>query len=303
MKINALSGIRRSFPRRSIFAIFILTGILLMVSCVVDPDDELAPYRGHRPLLIEKVTHSFTADVAWLGGRVAAIGVNRGPVAALDTSLVWIQTSDDNSIDSYVTVGEHTNASLIESFGGVPLETLEDGVEYTFWIAEKSIMDVSLNPAERTGFNFADTTLTMKLLLRGQNGGGNTADGDPVASMRIQIDERLETGKRYIIMWDEGTLVRRIAIRNHSTGGFTDLIWHIVTPDDESDNISAPVIIGEPYPGTLEATPWPDDGWVRDQEGATLPHIVWMATSDWTPGTWGPRAAGYAWFRIFRGEE
>lgn len=277
----------------SITGILLITALCLMVSCVVDPDDELAPYKGTRPLLIEKVTQSFTADIAWLGGRVAAVGVNRGPIAALDSTLVWIRTDNDNAISSYATVGTDTDDAMIESYGGTPIDRLEDDVEYTFWIAGKDLLDAELNVQQRNEYNFTDTTFAPQLFLRGRSGGGSNPDGSPVATIRVQRDEQM-TGERFIILWDEPTKVRRVAIRQASTGGFTNLIYHIVTPDDEPDNITSPVIVGEPYSGTQEATPWSEGGFEKDEV-----YIVWMATSDWTAGTFSPSATGYAWFRLF----
>lgn len=276
----------------SIVGGLLFVGLFLMVSCIVDPDDGLAPYRGTRPLFIEKVTQSFTADIAWLGGRVAAVGVNRGPNAALDSTLVWIQTADDNSISSYVSVGKNTNKDFIESLGGTPYEKLEDDVEFTFWIAEKEAFDANLNPSVLNEYNFSDTTFAPQLYLRGRTGGGNNPDGSRVATISVQRDEQM-SGERFIILWDEPTKVRRVAIRQASTGGFTNLIYHIVTPDGDPDNISSPVIIGEPYPGTDEVTPWPG-GFEKD-----LVYIVWMATDDWNPGSFTPSAQGYSWFRLF----
>ncbi|NIV11379.1 MAG: hypothetical protein GWN62_08885, partial [Aliifodinibius sp.] len=113
------------------------------------------------------VTQSYTPDIQWLGGRVAAIGVNRGTNAAMDSSLLWLMTSDDNNINSYVTVGMETNVNRIMEVGGIPEDSLDDEQIYTFWVAEKSIYDANLDTLQRNGFNFADTTVEIKFGLKG----------------------------------------------------------------------------------------------------------------------------------------
>jgi hypothetical protein len=283
-----------SLLRTTALVVFIILFSVVHQSCIVDSDDdELAPYAGTRPLILKQVTQSFTPDIQWVGGRVAAIGINRGPVAALDNTLVWLQLAPDNSINSHVTVGEQTAESAIIQFGGVPEDSLEDNTEYTFWLAEREVFDGGLNPAQFTEFNFVDTTLTTRLFLRG-TAGGASVDGQRIATISIQRDERL-TGERYIVSWPEGTAFRRAAIRQATTGGFSDLIWHIVTHDDLPDNIVSPFVIGEPIPGTDEVIPWPETGFEKN----TI-YFFWMANSDWTPNTFSPATTpGYTWFRIF----
>jgi hypothetical protein len=278
----------------SLRLIILLLGTTLFYSCVTDPDDGiLAEYAGNRPLHFLKITQSFTPDIQWVGGRVAAVGVNKGPAAALDSTLVWLMTADGNDINSHVTVGEETDTERILSFGGTPSDSLDDDQEYTFWLADKVAWDAGLNIAERNEFTFIDSTITTRLYLRGRWGGGRDASGNDIATISILRDERL-LSDRYIVDWPEGTAFRRVAIRQSSLGGFTDLVWHVVTPDDEPDNITPPIIIGETPPGTDEVTPWPDTGF----ELNTV-YILWMANSDWVPNTFSPSSAGYAWFRLF----
>ncbi|UCE06981.1 MAG: hypothetical protein JSW07_02780, partial [bacterium] len=87
---------------------------------------------------------------------------------------------------------------------------------------------------------------------------------------------------------------RRIAIRQSTLGGYTDLIWDILTLDSLEDNIYPPVIIGKTLPGTFEAIPWSDTGFESNKT-----HFLWMVNSNWTADDFRPTATGYAWFRIF----
>ena len=77
-------------------------------------------------------------------------------------------------------------------------------------------------------------------------------------------------------------------------GGFTDLLWHVITPDSLEDNIYPPVTIGITPEGAEEAVPWPDTKFEDDKV-----HILWMSTSDWTVNNFSPIAKGYAWYRIY----
>ncbi len=254
-----------------------------------DSSDVLAPYAGSRPLIMLNVTQSFTPQIQWVGGRVAAVGVNRGPNAALDSSLVWLTSAADNSIESFVMVGQNTDETTIRQVGGTPVDSLEDGVDYTFWLAEREAVDAELDSTIVDDFSFVDTTQTMNFLLRGQQG------GDRDLSVRITIvrDETLLESK-IIIDWTPAVAFRRLAIRQGTFGAFTDLIWHVVTPDSLQDNILPPVIVGEAPEGTNEAIAFPESGLAPGQV-----HFLWMVNSDWTPNDFRPTATGYAWYRIF----
>lgn len=279
-------------PRPLLRSCLASAGLVLLASALwtgcSDEENPLAPYDGHRPLDILKVTQSFTPEVQWVGGRVAAVGVNRGERAALDSSLVWLRTAPGNSISSVVAVGPEHDRDLVASFGGTPLDSLADGETYTFWLAEADAFAAGLDSAAVAPGTFADTTLTMQLVLRGQSGG----DRDLGVQFRIVRDERI-TGERYVVTWEpEDVLFRRVAIRQAPTGGFQDLIWHIVVPEEEPPSIAPPLTIGVAPEGVQEAEAFPETGF----EPAV--HILWAATDDWTGG-FGPSTQGYAWFRIF----
>jgi hypothetical protein len=286
---NPVTSLLRCIP----IVLVLLLFSAVQQSCIVDSDDgELASYQGSRPLTWKRITQSLTSDIQWVGGRVAVVGVNKGTAAALDSTLVYLQIAADNSISSPVTFGVHNAKDAVSQYGGTPLDSLQDETSYTVWIAERDVFDGGLNPSQYTEFNFADTTVTTQLFMRGRAGGGSV-DGQPIATVSIVRDERL-TGVKYFVTWPEGTAYRRAAIRAATTGGWTDLIWHIVTDDDLPDNIVSPFAIGDPIPGTSEVIPWPETGFELD----TI-YILWMANSDWTPNTFTPSAPGYTWFRLF----
>ncbi len=264
-------------------------GILACLATVLAGCDStggpLADYEGERPLILNRVTQSATSDVQWLGGRVAAVGVNRGDRAALDSTLVWIKRAEDNSISSHATVGEGGDDDFVRTVGGEPVTSLSDGETYTIWLATTEALEAGLDTTRLNEHAFVDTTVTMRLVLLGRSG------GDPSLnfSATISLNERL-TGTSYVLQWEPTDLAfRQIAIRNSSTGGFTDLVWHAVVPDAEPPSISSPVVIGQVPEGAQQAVEF------TGFEPST--YTLWMVTDNWT-GQFGPRAPGYAFFTI-----
>lgn len=275
-------------PLRLVWALAACAALAAGCSDTANP---LAPYEGHRPLEILKATQSFTPEIQWVGGRVAAVGVNRGTRAALDSTLVWLRTADDgNTISSFATVGQATAQALIESYGGTPRDSLSDGETYTFWIAEAAAFQAGLDSTRFEPSAFADTTLTMRLILsRGIRGG--------VAQFEVTRDERL-TGEEFVLQWTPETVrFRRIAIRKATSGGFQDLIWFVDVPDDHPDGIAQPLVIGDVPPGGRETTPFA--GFEGPREGEPAVYTIWGATSAWTGG-FTAATPGYAFIQIRR---
>lgn len=268
-------------------------------------DSTLAPYEGGRALDLLEVTQRFMPEVQWVGGRVAAVGVNRGTRAALDSTLVWLRTAPDNSIGSFVTVGEGGDDALVLQYGGTPQSRLTDGETYTVWLAERSAFDADLDSTRIDPTAFVDSTLTMGLLLRGRSGGGLGV------AFEIERDERL-TGEQFVVRWTPSDAVfRRLAIREAPIGGFEDLIWHLLSPEAGPPLIAAPVTIGVPPAGVQEVTPFPEAGFPVDdvfnpEEERDDPkldfdppvHTLWAVTDAWNQ-SFSPAAPGYAFFQIF----
>lgn len=249
-------------------------------------ENPLAPYEGARPLEIQRVTRSFSPDFQWVGGRVAAVGVNRGTEAALDSSLVWLSVADDNSIGGPVSIGEGLDADLVRQYGGTPTDSLASDETYTFWIAEKSALDAALDPAKLDAFTFTDTTVTLALLLNGRNRGSLGFD------VQILRDERLD-GETYRVNWTPADrAVRRVAlVKGSALPSFTGLVWHIVQPDGTPDAILPPVALGETPPGAETAVEW-----AGTFEPAT--YTLWMVDDTWD-GSFSSSAKGLAYYVIF----
>jgi hypothetical protein len=276
---------QRRFPLLE--ALLVVGGLAALPGCD-EATGPLAEYRGSRALELLRVTAHYTPDVQWVGGKVAVIGVNRGPRAALDETLVWLRTSGENDIASYVTVkGAESDPDAVSSFGGTPVDSLDDGTEYTFWLAERDVFDAGL--VDTLGLGFADTTLTVRYLLLGRSGG----DRNLGVSYRVVREETL-LGERFIIDWTPATQgFQTLAIREATTGGWDKLKWHLLVPGGTVGAIMPPLVIGEAPDGITEAIPWPSTGF------ATGAHTIWAVTEDWTDGDFSFRGTGYAFFQVF----
>jgi hypothetical protein len=140
----------------------------------------------------------------------------------------------------------------------------------------------------------------MNLLLRGNSRG----DRDLDVEYRVVREERL-LESRFVVTWTPEVPFRRLAIRVAPVGGFADLVWHVLIPDDEEGEILPPVVIGETPPGAQEAVPF--EGFVVDDvvnapddstDVAAPVHTLWAVTEDWE-GAFTPSATGYAFFQMF----
>ena len=276
--------LRPLFARASIFS----TLVLLVFGC----DEEsttLAPYLGARPLIMRTVTKSARPDIDWVGGRAAAIGVNQGGRAALDETLIWLTTTDDNTISSPIRFGTESNEQMIASLGGTPQDSLSNDTEYTFWVAEIDALNNGLDTTQVDPFSLTDSTLVVTYQLRGRS------SGDPSLGVSFSVtrDQKL-LEDRYVIYWTPASQAfRRIVINTGSTGSIKDGVkWHIVEPDEDEDFIRPPIVIGEPPDGTLQVTKWA--GFEVSN------HILWAQTSEWDGQSYGLRTPGYAQFLIFK---
>jgi hypothetical protein len=286
------SNVMRKFSLISIAALVALPA-LFSEGCTNDSSDVLAPYGAQRPLFFTRITQNAYPDVQWLGGRAAAIGVNKGTKAALDQTLVWLQTGPADTITSYVTVGRKSDRNRILALGGTPADSLDADTVYTFWVATRAAVDAQLDQTNSTvnAFTFVDTTLTATYWLRGQSGGeGGTAN--PIVRIRIRREQTV-TGDRFSIVWTPGTSAfRNLGLRAGSTGGYDNLLWLVSTPTGTTDNIASPVILGVPPPNVTEGNPY-----VPGSMASGTVYTIWMTNRNWV-GTFNLTSRGYAWFRF-----
>lgn len=263
-----------------------LAGFSLFLAACVSGENPLAEYEGSRPLLIQRITESYRPGLQWVGGRVAAVGVNRGPVAALDETLVWIRRVDGDEIGAPVNIDGDFDKAAVTDVGGDPRDSLENAQVYTFWIATCEAVESGLSGSVVTDHTLADSTFELSYLLNGRSSGGVDVD------FRVVRNETI-TDDSYTITWTPGIPFRQLAINESTLGGFTDLIWHVVLPDDHPDSITPPVVIGQAPEDALVATEW--DGFGTGQ------HVFWATTSEWEGENFGFTTRGFGQFQMFAG--
>lgn len=266
----------------------------LFVSCADQSSDLLAPYQD-RELFVSRVPRHPTPDLEWLGGRVAAVGVNKGTKAGLDASLVFLKRSNSDDISSYLTLsGANNDKAAVISYGGTPVDSLSSDTVYTFWVAKKTAYAVGLS-AQSSAMNpttYYDTTTSMEIWVKGTVG-GEQSSGKPLVQLRLRREETA-LKDRYLLFWTPTTTpFRRVGANPASTGSWDNLMWHAATPNGTSDNIYPAIEIGVCPPNVDEATPL---DWSMANPGEFV--TIWMANSRWTPGTFTISARGYAWFRF-----
>lgn len=267
-----------------VFLLLTVLGFAQMTGCDTD-ENPLLPYEGERPFIIQRVTQSFAPDLQWVGGRAAAVGVNRGDRAALDSTLVWLRLSGANDIPSPISINDEFDAEEVANRGGQPSDSLEDRVVYTIWVADRDAIEAGLDTTQFDEHSFTDTTIVATYFLTGRSDGGVDAEFAIVRNQTL-------AGDGYVLTWDPPQVAfRQIAIRNASSGGFSNLVWHVVIPEGEEGDIRQPVIIGETPPDAVVGTEW--SGWL------TGIHTLWATTEEWDGESFGLNTPGYAFFQIF----
>lgn len=270
--------------------VFLIASIGLAAVCLVSCDTvetPLAPYAAERPFQILTITESFAPDIQWVGGRAAAVGINRGTRAAMDSTLVWLVRVDGDMLDSPLRVREQNDAEAVMSLGGNPLDSLVSDSVYTFWVADKNALDVGLDQSSVDNHTFASVTDTLHFQMTGSNGG----DSRLGVAFSVHRDQTL-TEDKYIVTWTPSTLaVSQLGINDASLGSFSrGLIWHIAVENDESAGILPPVTIGVVPPGAVEVQDWIG----FDSTGVKT---LWVAAPGWN-GLFDRNARNYAFFRM-----
>lgn len=272
------------------YPVLLVCTSIFLLSCNGDGSTSLAPYEAYRPLTITAVTHGYKPDIDWLGGRVAAVGINTGQAAGLDSTLVWLRTATDDNINAFARMGVETDLNGIIAASGSPVDSLEHGVTYTFWIATKEAYDSGLDTAYLDEHNFAKKIQKQSMELNGRTGG----QVGLLDNINIIRDQNL-TGEKIHIYWepaDEG--FNQVVLRYGTSGGYTNRLYHVVTKDT-SNTILPPLTLGEEGDNLKIIEPWEQ---FSLQKGKL--YFVWMSKTNWIEENFSTKAYGYAYYLMYK---
>ncbi len=281
-----------------------LAGFLLAFSC--SDDNSLAPYQGQRELsgiLVE--SGSFVPRITWVGGYVAALGVNRGSVARLDSTLVWLIAADEDDIRFPVKFGEAPAGAqvLTQQYGGQSADRLEEDNVYTFWLMKKDAWTLAAANAGKTLKE--DPTLTGSMvsvrndtvlvnasvfahLHQALDVFVNIADVRPLGRLGVLDVIQPTLSADVVVTWQitqAGVTDPQVAAIGITEGQQFDpnkVVWEMWSEEIVGGNpvygtknvISAPLILGQAFPETRVFNEF--SGLERNKN-----YYIWIGNNSW----------------------
>ncbi|MCC6396922.1 MAG: hypothetical protein IT282_07870 [Bacteroidetes bacterium] len=300
---------RKNLESTASLTLFLLA-FLLMGGCASDEDTALAPYT-ERPTRLSKVAiqdSTFTPKVTWVGGYVAAFGVNTGSRAALDASLAWLVAQSGNTLRYPITIGQLPSGAqdLTAQFGGTPRSQLTEDSTYTYWVMTADAWDLvrQLPEASRRTLT-VDTSATAIVQSRNDTAfvrAASCAIMTRRTDVFINIDDfrpygRLATlglihtgtSNNPTITWqirDAGvdTAISAIGIVRGQTYEVANVVWEMISAIELPDTtiywvnnvIRGPIVAGTQLPNTQTFTEYPAGGLERGYS-----YMLWIANKDW----------------------
>jgi len=303
--------------------------ILLLLAVFVigcDSDDEgLAPYAGSDPDQARDMSNilvqqgSYRPNITWVGGYANVIGVNKGPKAALDSTLIWLIHTNGNNIRFPVTFGTLPEGAedLTAAYGGVKLDSLDEDFTYSYWVMKEDVWNqVSGQNGKHLQIDSAVTTVTVEAdtLLLPISGAVNRTQAIDVF---VNIMDVKTYGKladlnviptnntnNPIITWtikESGVTDSSISAIGLVEGQQYQEIyvkwaaWSLETVNGQpvygrKNLISSPVVIGQSFPETRVFNEYTLGGLERNKD-----YLVWIANRIWNQSTRSRAASGYAW--------
>lgn len=309
-------------------AIINLLAIMLLFALTYsceDADNTLAPYVGSpkmSSIIIEN--KSFTPKVTWVGGYVTAFGINRGDVAALDNSLIWLIYKPGNGITYPVKYGELQQGvqDLTSQYGGSFIPELIEDSTYTFWVMKEDVWSiVSSNPGKSfildssliESYQVSDDTIKLSTSIHTQR----TQELDnyinifeistfgQLGTINIQQTNEDDHVKLSWTISQAGvtdTLIAAIGIADGNQYTAASSIWEAYSEIDDGGTliygkhnvISPPLLSGQQLNNTKEFVEYPVEGLQRNKT-----YYVWIANKDWN-GVGRLRATPYYAYATFK---
>lgn len=288
-------------------------------------DNTLAPYVGSpkmSDLLIEN--KSFAPKVTWIGGYVTAFGINKGSIAALDNTLIWLISKPGNGITYPVKYGELQQGAqdLTAQYGGTFLPELIEDSTYTFWVMKEDVWSVVSSNAGKPfvldstlseGYQVIDDTIKLSSSIHIQR----TQELDNYINI-FEISTFGQLGTIQILQTNTSdhvqlnwtihqagvidTMIAAIGIADGNQYTAASSIWEAYSEVDEGGQIlygkhnviSGPLISGEALDNTKIFVDYPVQGLERNKT-----YYVWIANKDWN-GVGRLRATPYYAYATFR---
>jgi hypothetical protein len=292
---------------RSLVWVMVLT---LSFACGEDKTP-LAPYAGQpemSSLLVEEGTH--IPRFTWLGGYVAVLGVNQGPAAALDSTLLWLIYTNGNNIHFPVTFNQLPPGAedLTTRYGGRHVDKFLEDTTYTFWVLKaETWSQVAANAGKplRTNPNPTSAPVEVRsdtVIINSMNHLQNTRTIDvytnikeirPTDKLGILAEINVQqsyTSNNPIVTWK----IRQSGVTDSLISAFGLLIgtaydpnttvWEVWSEEviggvsifGKKNVIRSPIVMGQAFPETRVFTQYPAEGLERDKD-----YVFWVANKDW----------------------
>jgi len=318
---------RKSF---SIFKTAIsFAGILffsLFAGSCSDDNDALPTYAGSPQMSSLNVeSGTFIPKIAWAGGFVSVVGVNRGEYASLDNSLIWLIKADKNIIRYPVRLGSVPDGtvSIANQFGGTALDSLDEDDTYTYWVLKENMWDKIQQYAGR--ILKSDSTLDAEAVFLDADTLRISKSSFFTISQNIDVYPNIADFKTFgklgkiilshpvkpagpQITWKisqagvTDTLIAAIGIVEGQQFSEVYSKWkmyslEVVGADSilASKNIIPPgLYLGQSYDGTITTKSFPSDGLDRGKN-----YYIWIASAGWDRVNYS-RTTSYFAYATFR---
>lgn len=291
--------------------------VMFSLSCEKE-SNPLAPYGGGRRALATIIVQdsTFTPKITWVGGFVSVLGINRGGMAILDTSLAWIVRSAGDALHYPVTVGQLPAGAedLTSSFGSLPAAKLIEDQLFTFWVMKdqawvqlssltnkRILPDSSASAGVRvqgdtvfvapTEFTLLTDTTDIFVNINNVDARGR------LGTMTVtETDTSNNPLIEFVITQTTDTAVAAVGlVYGTAVYDVNRVIWEVLSEDTTGgppvyrtkNIIASPLIMGQAIPGTRAFTVYPSRGLERGEE-----YYCWIATKDWD-GNSRTRTANY----------
>lgn len=272
-------------------------------------DNPLAPYTDSPTLstvIVEQGT--FKPRLTWVGGYVSVVGINRGPRAALDSTLVWLVYQAGNNIHFPVVYGTLPAGAqdLTTQYGGKTLDSLNEDVEYTYWVLKEDawsglsaasgktiLVDPSLASSSvkvvADSVKISSKSLTKK--TENIDVYVNISDVSVYGQLADITVIQPRTSNNPVIKWtitQDGvtdTLVSAMGITEGNQYNENAIRWEVWSEEPGTNGkmiygkknlMASPVIMGQSFPGTKVFNAYPSAGLQRNKD-----YYFWIANRNW----------------------